>query len=177
MQAKRAKKNRLLIERLILKSIRMNEKLYFSSMLQLFGYIPKKNGKGPTGCHLCNFFAWSKKLFERQFVSFQADVGKDVDGAASVYVAGFEPRVGIARELRRLFSDYNHTSWHEHLPGREFQTKCQMLWLVGDLQFACQTNVFHPCAQLCMWCSDTFFHPRFWSFALIQGVLEVFCLP
>lgn len=107
------------------------------------------------------FCVIKKKLFERQFVSFQADVGKDVDGAASVYVAGFEPRVGIARELRRLFSDYNHTSWHEHLPGREFQTKCQMLWLVGDLQFACQTNVFHPCAQLCMWCSDTFFNPRF----------------
>eukprot|EP00668_Euglena_longa_P001100 GGOE01001312.1.p1 GENE.GGOE01001312.1~~GGOE01001312.1.p1 ORF type:complete len:1046 (+),score=239.19 GGOE01001312.1:247-3138(+) len=42
----------------------------------------------------------------KRLVVKKADVGKDVDGAASVYVAGFEPRVGIARDLRRLFSEY-----------------------------------------------------------------------
>jgi RNA recognition motif-containing protein len=42
----------------------------------------------------------------KRLVVKKADVGKDVDGTASVYVAGFDHRAGMVRELKRIFSQY-----------------------------------------------------------------------
>lgn len=76
MQAKRAKKNRLLIERLILKSIRMNEKIYFSSMLQLFGYIPKKMANAQQGAIFATFLRDQKNCLSDNLFLFRLTLGR-----------------------------------------------------------------------------------------------------